>query len=49
MLDKDMILSTDNIGGGYMIIYHKNKSCSHPKYQGRGLGKLLLRKLMNGA
>lgn len=61
----DMLLSNDNIEGGCMILYHKDKAvgcirCSYdefedkpivnigtlaviPEYQGKGLGRLLLR------
>lgn len=68
---KDMVLSKDNIDGGCMILYHKDKAvgcirCSAddyedepivnigalaviPEYQGKGLGRLLLRAGMNFA
>ena len=68
---KDMILGTDNLEGGCMILYHKDNAvgcirCSYddyedspivnigalaviPEYQGKGLGRLLLRAGMNFA
>ncbi len=68
---KEMILSSDNIEGGAMILYHKDNAvgcirCSYddfenepivnigaiaviPEYQGKGLGRLLLRAGLNFA